>query len=55
MDENDFAELDETFFALMDGLFSRGFSALADDMLAGNEAEEKAAAIRRHPSARRRF
>jgi hypothetical protein len=68
MNENDFfaqdsdAEIlaaeaiDETFFHLMDGLFSRGFSALADDMLAENDdvLHGKRASMHRHPSGRLR-
>ncbi len=55
----------ETFFALTDGLFSRGFRALADGMLAANDdsinddelsdRRERRASMGRHPSARRRF
>jgi hypothetical protein len=74
MNENDFlaadahtrgsawAELDVAFFELMDGLFSRGYCALAGGMLAANDNDldiaadaERQAAMRRHPSARRRF
>jgi hypothetical protein len=70
MNENDFfasdahtrgsawAALDEAFFELMDGLFSRGYCALADGMLAANDNDltaERRAAMQRHPSARRRF
>ena len=67
------AALDETFFAIVDGLFSAGFRALADSMLGTHdndlppaitpeaveiveaEAAERRAAMRRHPSAWRRF
>ncbi len=53
------AELDEQFFEMVDGLFSVGFTALADSMLGTHDndtpAAERAAAMRRHPSARRRF
>jgi hypothetical protein len=51
------AALDETFFALTDGLFSRGFTALADGMLDANDNDltERRASMPRHPSARRRF
>jgi hypothetical protein len=63
MNENESAALDETFFGLMDGLFSRGFSALAVGMLAENDDEtdvttrgvERRASMGRHPSGRRRF
>jgi hypothetical protein len=56
MDENENA--DDTFFHLTDALFSRGFIALADGMLAANDDEmtaERRASMPRHPSARRRF
>jgi hypothetical protein len=38
-------------------LFSRGFTALADGMLAANDNDltERRASMSRHPSARRRF
>ncbi|MCW2549365.1 MAG: hypothetical protein JWN96_3825 [Mycobacterium sp.] len=51
------AALDETFFALTQELFSRGFTALADGMLAANDNDltERRASMSRHPSARRRF
>jgi hypothetical protein len=51
------ATLDETFFALTNSLFSRGFTALADGMLGANDNDlaERRASMSRHPSARRRF
>jgi len=56
MNDNQFAALDETFFAVTDGLFSRGFTALAESLLATHDNEvELNAAVARHPSARRRF
>jgi hypothetical protein len=51
------ATLDENFFALTGGVFSRGFTALADGMLGANDNDltEWRASMSRHPSARRRF